>query len=120
MISGPSSVIRIVCSNCAVSLPSSRSDRPAVELVEDCFPGAQVQHRLNCEAHARTNDLAAGFAAAEPEVWYAGFLMKTATDAMSLVVSNDLEFAFGRVLVDGGTDIANFSVRLDGSDADPQ
>ena len=110
--------------NCVFELRSQLavecSDCPAVEFVEDCLPGSQVQHRLDREAHAWANDLAAGFAASEPEVRHAGLLMKAAADAVSLVVSNDLEFPFGRVLVNGGADVANFAVRLDGSDADPQ
>ncbi len=101
-------------------LAVERSDGPAVELVENRFPGSLIEHRFDRKAHAGANDLAACPAASEPEVWHAWLLVKAATDAVSLVISDDFEFPFGRVLVNGGADVADFSVRLDGSDADPQ
>lgn len=93
---------------------------PTVELVEDRLPGSQIQHRFDREAHARADDLGAGFAASEPEVRHAGFLVKAAADAVALVVSHDFEFTLGRIFVNGSADVADLAVRLDGSDADPQ
>ena len=97
-----------------------RANGPAVELVQDSLPRSLIEHRLDRKAHARANDLAAGAAASEPEVRHTGFLMEAASDAVSLVIADDFEFPLGGVLVDGGANVADFSVRLDGSNADPQ